>query len=129
MANKRRKSGKNKKEKKEREDAEKNGEKVEKMLNKNEIIRKFVNNEEISETRTLKGSNLKAYYISGTNKRVLKNYNTIIALVDCEKDYNKVILNSDKYSQTTTRNQNLIKYYADEIEETNEQTIYKLINE
>ena len=40
------------------------------MLNKKEIIRKFVNNEEISERRELKGSNLKAYYISGTNKRV-----------------------------------------------------------
>ena len=44
-------------------------------------------------------------------------------------DDNKVFLNSDKYSQTTSRNQNLIRYYADEIEETNEETIYKLINE
>ena len=99
------------------------------MLNKKEIIRKFVNNEEISERRELKGSNLKAYYISGTNKRVLKNYNTIIALVDCEKDYNKIILNIDKYSQTTSRNQNLIKYYADSVEEVNEQTIYKMLND
>lgn len=113
---------------KKEKDAE-HGEEVKKMLNKNEIIKKFVNNEEISEIRTLKGSNLQAYYISGTNKRVLKNYNTIIALVDCKKDYNKIILNSDKYSQTTTRNQNLIKYYADNVEEVNEKTIYKLMNE
>lgn len=99
------------------------------MLNKKEIIKAFVNNEGLSETRTLKGSNLQAYYIQGTQKRVLKNYSTIIALVDVAKDYDKVIINADKYSQTTSRNQNLLRYYANNTQEVNEQTIYELINE
>ena len=98
-------------------------------MEKRTLIESFINNNYLSEERGLKGSNLQAYYISGTNKRVLKNYSTIIALVDCEKDYNKIILNIDKYSQTTTRNQNLIKYYADSVEEVNEQTIYKMLND
>ena len=103
------------------------------MYNKNDVIRMFVNNERLSTNTILKGSNLLAYYIKGTNKRVLKNYSTIIALVDCNKNYNKVILNDDHYSQTTTRNQNLIKFYASvsgcELESVDESTIYKLIEE
>lgn len=99
------------------------------MENKKDLIYNFINNVGMDARHGLKGSNLQAYYISGTNKRVLKNYNTIIALVDCEKDYNKIILNNDKYSQTTTRNQNLIKYYADSVDEVNEQTIYKMLND
>jgi len=102
---------------------------VEKMENKKDLIYNFINNLGMDARHGLKGSNLKAYYIEGTEKRVLKNYNTIIALIDVNKNYNKVFLNNDKYSQTTSRNQNLIRYYADEIEEISEQEIYQLINE
>lgn len=99
------------------------------MENKKNLIYNFIKNIGMDAKHNLKGSNLQAYYIKGTEKRVLKNYNTIIALVDVNKDYNKIILNSDKYSRTTSANQNLIRYYADNIEEVNEQEIYKLINE
>jgi len=99
------------------------------MENKKDLIYNFINNLGMDARHGLKGSNLKAYYIEGTEKRVLKNYNTIIALIDVNKNYNKVFLNNDKYSQTTSRNQNLIRYYADEIEEISEQEIYQLINE
>lgn len=69
-------------------------------MTKNDLIRKFVNGE-----KNGKGSNLK---IEGN---ILINYNTIIAF---RKD-NLIYLNSQKYSQTTTRNQNLIRSYANNI--------------
>ena len=102
-------------------------------MEKRTLIENFIKNNYLSEKRGLKGSNLQAYYISGTNKRVLKNYNTIIALVDCEKDYNKIIINKKHYSQTTTRNQNLLKYYSSvngcDVEEVEEEEIYKRAND
>ena len=98
-------------------------------MKKDELIYNFVHNMYISSTKDLVGSNLRAYYIDGTDTRVLKNYNTIIAMVDCKKDYCKVILNSDKYSQTTSRNQNLIRAYASDIEEVSENEIYKMLRE
>lgn len=52
----------------------------------------------------------------------LVNYNTIIAL----RFRGKYILNSDSYSQTTTKHQNRIREYADY--ETNEETINNLAN-
>ena len=97
------------------------------MYNKNEIIRMFVNNEIISSKRDLKGSNIICYYYENTNIRVLKNYSTIIAFVDCGENYNKVYLNKTKYSQTTTRNQNLIRYYASEIDELEYDDFIKLL--
>lgn len=103
------------------------------MENKKDIIKMFVNNESISEKRTLKGSNLIAYYISGTQKRVLKNYNTIIALIDANKNYNKIIINKTHYSQTTSRNQNLLRFYATqsgcEVEEIEEREIYQRLED
>ena len=102
-------------------------------MEKRTLIESFINNNYLSEKRGLKGSNLQAYYISGTNKRVLKNYSTIIALVDCEKDYNKIIINKTHYSQTTTRNQNLLRYYSSvngcNVEEVEEEEIYKRLND
>lgn len=98
-------------------------------MEKKELIYNYICNIGMSARRGLKGSNLQAYYIDGTEKRVLKNYNTIIALIDCQKDYNKVYLNKNKYSSTTSRNQNLVRYYADKIEEITEKEIYQLINE
>lgn len=110
-----------------------NRQEVEKMENKRDIIKMFVNNESISEKRTLKGSNLIAYYISGTQKRVLKNYSTIIALVDVNKNYNKIIINKTHYSQTTSRNQNLLRFYATqsgcEVEEIEEREIYQRLED
>ena len=101
------------------------------MLNKEELIDMFVNNIKISSNNELKGSNLRAYYVKGTNTRVLKNYSTIIALVNCDKDYNKLVINIDHYSQTTTRNQNLLRQIGInngfDIEEVDEATIYKMI--
>lgn len=103
------------------------------MENKKNIIKMFVNNERLDAKRTLKGSNLKAYYIDGTQKRVLKNYNTIIALVDVNKNYNKIIINKTHYSQTTTRNQNLLRFYATqsgcEVEEIEEREIYQRLED
>lgn len=70
------------------------------MLNKKMLIRNFVNGatEGNSSNLIIKGNNL-------------INYNTIIAI----RRGNKIFLNSKKYSQTTTRNQNLIRLYSSEL--------------
>ena len=85
------------------------------MLNKNDLIRTFLLTNEQN-----KGSNL---VIDGN---ALINYNTCIAL---KKD-GLLYLNANKYSQTTTRNQNLLRRKASEYNirvcECNQEQIYKI---
>lgn len=77
--------------------------------NKNEIMEYFVKNTYISSNTDLVASNLHALYYY--NYRVLYNYHTPIALINVSK-YEVIYINKEKYSRTTTRNQNLLKYYA-----------------
>ena len=87
------------------------------MLNKNDLIRTYLLTKEEN-----KGSNL---YISGN---ALINYSTCIAY---KKD-GLLYLNVEKYSVTTTKNQNLLRRIAGEnnirICECTEEQIYKVSN-
>ena len=71
------------------------------MKNKNEMIKNYIESE--GKNKTLKSSNL---YVN--NYGELINYWTRIAYF---KDGN-LYLNKSKYSRTTSKNQNLIRYYA-----------------
>ena len=84
------------------------------MLNKNNLIKAFTNG-----AKNKKGSNL---FID--SKGNLYNYSTIIARYTNEG----VILNKTKYSRTTSRNQNLIRYYGNVIMELEQQDFYKYID-
>lgn len=78
------------------------------MLNKDELIKYFCN----GRLHKGKGSNLKIVKID--DKAVLYNYGTIIAVRDSN---NTIFLNTIKYSRTTSKNQTLIKRYANNIVE------------
>lgn len=99
-------------------------------LNKKELIEAFIENSYISCNTELVGSNLKAFYLAGQNKRVLINYTTPIAIIDVNKNYNMLILNDEHYSQTTTVNQNLLKMYASfnnmDVKRVSEKEIFNL---
>ena len=82
------------------------------MLNKDKLIKGFCNGLEEG-----KSSNLKIVKID--DKTLLYNYETIIAVRDLN---NTIFLNTIKYSRTTSRNQNLIKLYADNIVEVDNYT-------
>lgn len=83
------------------------------MSNKNDLIRSFV----LGETKG-KASNLK---IEG-NKLI--NYYTVIAL----RKGNDIYLNIDKYSSTTSRNQNLVRRFTNNVLiEVTEEEINNLI--
>lgn len=73
------------------------------IVNKREFITSFLNDD-----TTKKSSNL--YMIIDDNKIMMINYNTIIAYKKINDD--KINLNIKKYSQTTSKNQNLIKRLA-----------------
>ena len=73
------------------------------IVNKREFITSFLNDD-----TTKKSSNL--YMIIDDNKIMMINYNTIIASKKINDD--KINLNIKKYSQTTSKNQNLIKRLA-----------------
>lgn len=75
------------------------------MLNKDELIKNFCNGLEKG-----KGSNLEI--LKGGNKTLLINYGTIIAVRDTN---GTIFLNTIKYSRTTSKNQNLIRRYANNI--------------
>jgi hypothetical protein len=73
-------------------------------MNKNDLINAFLN----GNTKG-KGSNLeieRAYNINGEYITALSNYQTTIAYRLSNGD---IVLNSRKYSQTTTVNQNIIR--------------------
>lgn len=70
-----------------------------KTIDKNEFMRMFVSG---CNMATYKSSNL--YSVITSEKTSIINYNTPIAIA-----YNNIIyVNTDKYSQTTTKNTNLI---------------------
>jgi len=73
------------------------------IVNKNEFIKSFLNDD-----TSKKSSNL--IMIIDDNKIMMINYNTIIASKIIND--NIINLNIKKYSQTTTKNQNLIKRLA-----------------
>ena len=73
------------------------------IVNKREFITSFLNDD-----TTKKSSNL--YMIIDDNKIMMINYNTIIASKKINDD--TINLNIKKYSQTTSKNQNLIKRLA-----------------
>lgn len=79
------------------------------MLNKKELISSFVNGSTSGQ-----GSNL---YIDGNR---LVNYSTVIAI----RTDKGIILNCTKYSMTTSRNQNLIRYYGNVIQELDCEQFY-----
>ncbi len=80
-------------------------------FNKNDLIRLFCDGMDKG-----KGSNL---YI---DENKLINYTTIIALWD----NGRLLLNNDYYSSTTSRNQNLIRRYANHYTEVTENEIYAI---
>lgn len=75
------------------------------MLNKDDLIKDFCNGLE-------KGKSSNLEIIKNGDKTLLYNYETIIAVRDAN---DTIFLNLKKYSRTTTKNQNLIKRYADNI--------------
>ena len=81
-------------------------------MRKEELLKAFIEGNEKG-----KGSNLR---IEG---KFLFNYSTIIAY-RIEKDI--IIVNSEKYSQTTTKNQNILKREAGEYGEMNEEELEAL---
>ena len=80
-------------------------------MNKREIISSFVNG-----ATSGTASNLK---IDG-NKLI--NYRTIISF---RIDDGKIILNNTKYSPTTSRNQNLLRYYGQVVAEMGQKEFYE----
>lgn len=86
------------------------------MLNKDKLIKGFCNGLEKG-----KGSHLEI--IKNYDKTLLFNYSTIIAVRDAN---GTIFLNTIKYSRTTSRNQNLIKLYASNIVEVDNEV--KLFN-
>ena len=75
-------------------------------LNKEELIKAFtLGYSDIGD----KSSNLEIKEEKG--RKVLYNYNTIIAGWESP---NQLLINDDNYSSTTTRNQNLLKEYAND---------------
>ena len=91
------------------------------MKNKNEYIKEFV------MCGMCEGMSSNLYTIfDGHGCNALINYKTKIAIYDMIN--NKIILNSDYYSSTTSRNQNLIKKLAKQegidILEVDEEGIY-----
>ncbi len=84
---------------------------LEMYFNKNDLIKRFCDG-----MKSGKGSNL---YIED-NKLI--NYTTIIAFWD----NGKLLLNSDYYSSTTSRNQNLIRKHASHYVEVTETEIYNI---
>lgn len=86
------------------------------MLNKDELIKNFCNGLEKG-----KGSHLEI--TKNYDKTLLFNYSTIIAVRDAN---GTIFLNTIKYSRTTSRNQNLIRLYANNIVEVDNEV--KLFN-
>lgn len=78
------------------------------MLNKDELIKNFCNG------RLYRGKSSNLEITKNGDKTLLYNYETIIAVRDTN---GTIFLNTIKYSRTTSKNQNLIKLYADNIVE------------
>lgn len=82
------------------------------MLNKDDLIKNFCNGRIEG-----KGSNLEI--IKNYDKTLLFNYSTIIAVRDAN---GTIFLNTIKYSRTTSKNQTLIRRYANNIVEVDNYT-------
>lgn len=82
------------------------------VVNKDEMIKNFC-----SSNTNIKMTAYNLWLMKQDDKICLVNYSTIIAW---KYDYETLIhINSNKYSMTTSKNQNKIRYYAyDKIEYT-----------
>ena len=83
------------------------------MLNKDELIKNFCNG------RLYKGKGSNLEIIKNYDKTLLFNYSTIIAVRDANST---IFLNTIKYSRTTSKNQTLIRRYANNIVEVDNYT-------
>lgn len=78
-----------------------------------ELISCYIKNSYVSKNQSLKNKNIKVYY-DEEDRRILKNYDTIISYIETKKDYKKIFINKKYYSKTTSTIQNEIQRQAEE---------------